>query len=86
MLPGPPIEQFLLVVLPEHALELRKQVKYWSGVIEGYPTQCVVRRHTSTLSEDSRITKYSVHQSIALVSMINIAIMLPSSGVFRGPM
>lgn len=33
---------FILVVLPQNAAVLRKEVKQWSDMIAGIPTQCVV--------------------------------------------
>ncbi|EKM56056.1 uncharacterized protein PHACADRAFT_257103 [Phanerochaete carnosa HHB-10118-sp] len=32
---------FMLVILPEHAPELRKATKWWGDVLRGIPTQCV---------------------------------------------
>lgn len=37
-----PAPDLIVVVLPEHAAELRKVVKNWGDVSTGIPTQCVV--------------------------------------------
>lgn len=38
-----PVPDFMLVILPEHAAELRKATKWWGDVLRAVPTQCVVR-------------------------------------------
>ena len=40
--PDKPRPGFLLVILPQDAAPLRKEVKQWGDMFQGIPTQCVV--------------------------------------------
>ena len=42
--PNPNLKpSIVIVILPQHAAEIRKAVKYWGEIRTGIPTQCVVR-------------------------------------------